>query len=75
MTNKPACPLYSPQKLQAAGGKIRFTTTKNVAVTIGAEALINNARYEEQRLTVFGGYGTVALWCMGRAAEMIWTSN
>jgi hypothetical protein len=26
-----------------------------------AETLMNHARYEEQRLTVFGGYVTVAL--------------
>ena len=38
----------------------RFTCRRGVSA-IGAETLMNHARYEEQRLTVFGGYVTVAL--------------
>jgi hypothetical protein len=43
----------------------------NLNLDLRVRQVPKNARYEEQRLTVFGGYGTVALWCMGRAAEMI----
>ncbi len=38
----------------------RFTCKRSESA-IGAEELMNHGRYEEQRLTVFGGYVTVAL--------------
>ena len=43
----------------------RSTTSRpsrlSQAAGIGAEALMNHGRYEERRVTVFGGYVAVAL--------------
>ncbi len=52
---------YPSSILKPPEARYASPTTKNVGPAIGAEVLRTHTRYEGQRLTVFGGYVTVAL--------------